>query len=406
MNKPQSAKELEAKHYDACRRDFFHMPAGIYLCGNSLGLCPKQAQENVNEEFTAWRELAVHAHTEAKHPWVSYHELLTDGLSRLVGGFHDEVVAMNGLTINLHLMLVSFYRPKGKRRKILVEHGLFPSDRYAIESHIRWHGMIPEEVLVFFEPRHHERILRDEDMQKTIAEHGDSLALVLLGQPNYLTGQAYDVEALARSTHDVGALLGLDLAHGIGNLPLKLNAWQIDFAVWCSYKYLNAGPGALAGAFVHRNHHGVALPRLEGWWGHHKPSRFDMPDRFVPIGGAETWQLSNPPIFQAASLRASLSVFDSVEQDARVARSRALTDYLEARLHGVGLGVITPKSRGAQLSVRVGDHAEAIANALAKRGVIVDVRPPDLIRMSPVALYNTFAEIDQAAEVMRDVLAR
>jgi kynureninase len=227
-----------------------------------------------------------------------------------------------------------------------------------------------------------------------------------LGQPNYLTGQAYDVEALAPSAHDVGALIGLDLAHGIGNLPLELNRWNIDFAVWCSYKYLNAGPGGLAGAFVHRNHHGVALPRLEGWWGHHKPSRFEMPDRFVPIGGAETWQLSNPPIFQAASLRASLSVFNSVDRDTRVARSRALTQYLEHHVHAMGLDVITLKARGAQLSVRVGDHAEAMAQALAKRGVIVDVRPPDLIRMSPVALYNTFAEIDHVAEVMHDVLAR
>jgi len=408
------ARELDREDPLASYRDLFHVPPGpngaecIYLTGNSLGLQPKTARAYVEQELDDWARFGVEGHFHARNPWMPYHEFLTEATARLVGAKPHEVVVMNTLTVNLHLMLTSFYRPAGARTKLLMEKSPFPSDRYAFESHARLHGLDPREAILELEPREGEALLRHEDILATIAREGDRIALVVLGNPNYLTGQVFDVEAITKAGHAKGCKVGFDFAHGAGNLELALHAWGPDFAVWCNYKYLNAGPGGLAGCFVHERHaNDRGLPRLAGWWGHDKATRFQMGPEFVPIAGAEGWQLSNPPILQLAALRASMEIFDRATMKALRAKSEKLTGYLEELLRaipGEPVTIVTPtnpRERGCQLSLRVRGAAKALQARLVEAGVIVDFREPDVIRAAPTPLYNRFVDVHRFAQILR-----
>ena len=396
------------------RFHFPNSPAGgevIYFTGNSLGLQPKTARGFIEQELDDWASLAVEGHFRAKHPWLPYHEFLTEQMARVVGAKPVETVVMNSLTVNLHLMMVSFYRPKDKRTKIVIEGGAFPSDQYAVQSQLRFHGLDVSENLIELIPREGETTLRTEDIIETIERHGDEVALVMLGGVNYYTGQAFDMQAITKAGHRVGAMVGFDLAHAAGNLELKLHDWGVDFAVWCSYKYLNAGPGGIAGAFIHERHaESFDLPRFAGWWGHDKNTRFLMGPEFKPMSGAEGWQISNPPIFQMAALRASLEIFDEAGMPNLRTKSEKLTGYLEYRLAQIGddrMSVITPSEpaqRGCQLSIRVKNSDRKLFEALTERGVFVDWREPDVIRAAPVPLYNCFRDVFVFCEYLRSCL--
>lgn len=397
------------------RREF-HIPDGTggepatYLCGNSLGLQPRHAAAEVARVLADWQRLAVLGHHGGSAHWLTYQDTLAPSLARLLGAAPEEVTAMASLTINLHLLMASFYRPTRDRFSILIEAGSFPSDRYAMAAQLQHHGLDPAEALVQVAPRPGEACLREEDIEAAIAHEAGRLALVLLPGVQYLTGQHLDLARLCRAAHAVGARFGLDLAHAIGNVPLALHDWDVDFAVWCSYKYLNGGPGATAGLFVHSRHHDADLPRLAGWYGNELKTRFQFDERFVAERGAAGWQVSNGPILGMAPLKASLAQFDAAGLDTLVARSRKLTGYLESLLEAV-LGevaeVITPlspRSRGAQLSVRVrgGRSAgRALFERLLAGGVICDWREPGVLRLAPAPLYNSFEDCWRAVEVMR-----
>ena len=400
------ARQQDAQDPLRAFRDEFLFPAGpdgkpvVYLAGNSLGLQPRNAARYIQEELDAWAKLGVEGHHHGKHPWLHYHELLTEQAARLVGAKPLEVVVMNTLTVNVHLMLVSFYRPGGKRYKILMEAGAFPSDQYAVASQVRFHGYDPREAVLELKPRPGEETLRTEDILATLDEHGSEVALVLLGSVNYLTGQAYDIPTITRTAHSKGCFVGFDLAHGAGNLKLSLHDDGPDFAVWCSYKYLNGGPGSLGGVFVHERHaHSKDIPRFAGWWGHDKQTRFQMGPVFDALPGAEGWQLSNPPIFQLAALRASLELFDKAGMAALRAKSERLTGYLEFLLDRLPPGFVritTPrdaKQRGAQLSLRFSGKPEGMLKRLADAGIVCDFRRPDIIRAAPAPLYCTFTDV-------------
>jgi kynureninase len=383
----------------------------VYFTGNSLGLQPKRAKEYVDQELEDWATLAVEGHLHARHPWLPYHEFLTEQMARVIGAKPIETVVMNSLTVNLHLMMVSFFKPTDGRTKVVVEKGAFPSDRYAIESQIRCHGRDPGSELLEFTPRDGETTLRTEDIVETIERNGDSIAMVLLGGVNYYTGQAFDMKTICEAGHRVGAKVGFDLAHAAGNLELKLHDWDVDFAVWCSYKYLNAGPGAVGGAFVHERHaKAFDLCRLAGWWGHDKESRFKMGPDFVPIPGAEGWQISNPPILQMAALRASLEIFDEAGMPALRKKSEKLTGYLEYLLDQIEddrISVITPSDpaqRGCQLSIRVKDSDRSLFESLVAKGVAADWREPDVIRVAPVPLYNSFSDVHTFVQLLKACL--
>ena len=372
----------------------------IYLAGHSLGLQPKSARAYVEQELEDWARLGVEGHLQARNPWIPYHRLLADQTATLVGAEPGEVVAMNSLTVNLHLMMVSFYRPTNARHKILVERGAFPSDRYAVESQIRFHGYAPESSLIELTPRPGESCMRDEDVESLIDREGDSIALILIGAVNYGTGQAFDVEAITRAGHEKGCVVGFDLAHAAGNLPLRLHAWGADFAVWCSYKYLNAGPGAVAGCFVHDRHaRAWDRPRFAGWWGHDEGSRFLMGPDFHPMAGAEGWQLSNPSILALAPLRASMEIFSEAGMERLRTKSVALTGYLEFLLNqsvSTEFSVITPSEshrRGAQLSLQIRRRGREFCDKLAREGVIGDWREPNLFRVAPAPLYNSYRDV-------------
>lgn len=398
------------------RDEFLFPPApgggdALYFAGHSLGLQPRGVRDAIGRELDDWAQHGVEGHFAARRPWMPYHELLTGSTARLVGAKPIEVAVANTLSVNVHLLMVSFYRPTKTRFRILIEGTAFPSDRYAVESQLRFHGVDPTDGLLTLEPRPGEHAVRDEDVLEAIAEAGDSLALVLLGQPNYLTGQAFDVAAVVRAGHTVGAKVGLDLAHGAGNLLLELHAWGPDFAAWCNYKYLNAGPGGLGGMFVHERHaHDDTLPRFAGWWGHDKATRFEMGPHFKPIPGAEGWQISNPPIFQLAALSASMELFDRAGMPALAARAKNLTAYLEwlvDRLPSGSVIQLTPREpsrRGTMLTLQVPGRARAIAEALLARGAHVDLRNPDILRLTPVPLYTRFADVQRVVALMRDVL--
>jgi kynureninase len=407
------AREMDSKDSLAKFRAQFLFPQAesgedvIYFAGNSLGLQPRKAKEYINEELEDWAKMAVEGHWAARHPWLPYHEFLTAQTARLVGAEEDEVVVMNTLTVNLHLMMVSFYRPTKTRYKILIEGNAFPSDQYAVKSQARLHGFDPSDAVIELKARAGEQIFAGEDILAQIDNGGDQIALVLLGDVNYLTGQAFDVEAIARKCRERGCNFGLNLAHGAGNLLLKLHDWDVDFAVWCSYKYLNSGPGGLAGCFVHRRHLGQKdIPRFEGWWGHDKASRFQMGPDFNPIPTVEAWQLSNPPIFQLAALRASMELFDEATMPALRTKSEALTGYLAYLLNRVPnqfCRIVTPESpgeRGCQLSVRVKANPKELQGKLAAGGAICDFREPDIIRVAPVPLYCRFVDVYKFATAL------
>jgi kynureninase len=396
-------------------RGEFHLPQHegedcIYLTGNSLGLQPRAAAAAVATELEDWARYGVEGHFQARHPWVSYHERFAEGLCHLTGGKPKEVVAMNALTVNLHLLLVSFYRPVGKRRKILCEARAFPSDRYALVSQIRFHHHDPDTDLIELAPRPGEHTLRTEDIEGAIREAGDSLALVMMGGVHYFTGERLDMARIAAAARAVGADCGFDLAHAIGNIPLQLHDWDVDFACWCSYKYLNSGPGAVSGIFVHERHHRrTDLPRLEGWWGHRADRRFKMEPDFVSMGTAESWQLSNAPVFNMAIHKVALDLFLEAGMPALRERGDRLTAYLEAAIEdaatttGAHLEIITPRSperRGSQLSMVAHGFGRSLFDALSARGVIADWREPNAIRMAPVPLYNSFADIARFHHVL------
>jgi kynureninase len=403
---PASALALDAQDPLAAYRARFYIPSGtdgqecIYLCGNSLGLQPKTTRQYVEQELQDWARFGVEGHFHARHPWLPYHENLAEQTASLVGALPLEVVVMNTLTVNLHLMLVSFYRPTRARYKVLMESHAFPSDRYAVASQIAWHGLDPAEALLALAPRPGETCLRTEDIVTRLDQEGSSIALVLLGGVNYYTGEAFDMPTITRAGQAQGCVVGFDLAHAAGNIPLQLHDWGVDFAVWCSYKYLNAGPGSSAGCFVHEHHARRAnLPRFAGWWGHNKTTRFDMPAVFDPLPGAEGWQLSNPPILPLAALRASMDIFTEVGMPQLRSKSEALTAWLETLLahHApANVTVITPSQpaqRGAQLSLLIPQHGKELYTRLVQANIMCDWREPDVIRVAPVPLYNSFMDV-------------
>jgi kynureninase len=394
-------------------RDEFERPTGpggeplTYLCGNSLGLLPRAARALVNEELDDWSRHAVEGHLHSRRPWVDYHELFRELGARLVGARPGEVVMMNSLTVNLHLMMVSFWRPEGRRTKVLMERGAFPSDTYAVHSHVRARGLDPAQHVVEVGPRAGEDLVREEDLLEAIRAAGDTLALVMIGGVNYATGQAFDIARITAAAHAVGALAGWDLAHWAGNLPARLHDWDVDFACWCSYKYLNSGPGAVAGCFVHERHGtDVSIPRFAGWWGNDPKTRFRMGPEFVARPGADGWQLSNPPILALAPLLASLRIFDRAGMDALHAKSRALTGYMRALLSArapSGCRVVTPGApgtHGAQLSIAFERDARARHAALAAAGVIGDFREPNIVRLAPAPLYNGWSDAWRAVDAL------
>jgi kynureninase len=394
----------------------------VYLSGHSLGLMPVAARELVNEELNEWARLAVLGHEHARRPWIPYHENLTAGLVALSGARASEVIAMNSLTVNLHLMLASFYRPHGPRNRILIEAGAFSSDRHALTSQIAWWGLDPASVLIELAPLAGEDIVSEQAIEECLARHGEQIALLLWPGVQFRTGQAFDLPRLARAAHRHGCIAGFDLAHSIGNLPLDLHATDADFAVWCSYKYLNAGPGAIGGCFVHQRHsdaqprdrHGGALPgaRLAGWWSHEQPTRFLMESQFQAADGVAAWQISNPPILAAAPLIASLAVFLEAGIAALRAKSVELTDLLDELIRPLApaVHILTPHEsarRGCQLSLRIAGgtaRGRRVFDALNARGMICDWRTPDIIRVAPVPLYNRFEDAWHFARALTQVL--
>jgi len=384
----------------------------IYFCGNSLGLQPKHARSMIERELDAWAELAVSGHFKDEYPWYTYHEYLRESLARLVGAKPHEVVAMNSLTVNLHLMLVTFYRPTSSRYKILMEWPAFPSDIYALKTHLHTRGIDPDDALVLVGPRDHETMhggVAMQDIETAIHQHADELALVMIGGVNFVTGQVFDMQRITQVAHDVGAIAGFDLAHAAGNIPMQLHDWDVDFAVWCSYKYLNSGPGAIAGCFVHEQHaKNTDLPRYGGWWGNDPNTRFQMhlQPEFVPVQSADAWQISNPPILAMAPLRASLDLFDKAGMDALRGKSQMLTGYLRYLIeqHSADwFEIITPReseAHGCQLSLLVHDQPRQRFNALQLAGVVCDFREPNVIRAAPVPLYNTFHEVWRFARIL------
>ena len=387
------------------RDEFLIPPHGdgetLYLCGNSLGLQPRATRAVLAEELDQWASLAVEGHFRGRFPWMDYHEFVREQLAGVVGALPSEVVAMNSLTANLHLMMVSFYRPTAERHAIVIEAGAFPSDRYAVESQIRFHGFDPATSLIEIEPDASEGTISAAAIERTLAEHGQRTALVLWPGVQYRTGQVFDLAAIARQAHAQGCIAGFDLAHAVGNLALRLHDSNADFAVWCSYKYLNAGPGAVAGAFVHERHARSDRPRFAGWWGHDKSTRFRMGPEFVPTPGADGWQLSNPPILALAPLRASLDLFQRAGMDRLRTKSEALTAHFDTAIRtqlSDVLQILTPSApeqRGCQLSLRViggRERGRALFDWLGARGIIGDWREPDVIRVSPTPLYNRFAD--------------
>lgn len=406
---------------DALRehRDLFEFPrawhdpsrAAVYLVGNSLGLMPKAAREMIGEELEDWARLGVEAHLHGRRPWYSYHEMFREPLANLVGARPIEVVAMNSLTVNEHLMMVSFYRPTASRHRILIEDNAFPSDSYAVQSQIRFHGYDPREALVRMRPREGEHALRTEDVVELIEREGKTIALVLFGGVNFRTGEWMDMEAITAAGRRQGCVVGWDLAHAAGNVPLRLHDWGCDFAVWCSYKYLNGGPGAVGGAFVHERHaRDERLPRFAGWWGNDPATRFEMSPEFQARAGADGWQLSNPPILSMTALKASLDIFERAGMGRLREKSVALTAYMEKLLIakcGGRIRIATPREasrRGCQLSILVEGNAERVREALLRRGVVCDARPPNVIRAAPVPLYNSFEDVHAFVMALADVL--
>ena len=409
------AQELDQADPLKAYRNQFHIPVingreCIYFCGNSLGLQPKSVQTAVEKELEVWKNLGVKGHFQSERPWVSYHKLVRSSLAHITGALEDEVVAMNTLTVNLHLMLTSFYRPTASRYKIIIEKGAFPSDLYAVVSQIRLHGFDPKDTLIEVAPRESEQTLHTADILQMIETHADTLALVFFPGVQYYTGQVFDMARITLAAHQAGAIAGFDLAHAVGNVPLHLHDWEVDFAVWCSYKYLNSGPGNVGGAFVHEKYaQDVERPRLAGWWGHDEASRFAMQGDFHPIRGAEGWQLSNTNIMAMAAHKASLAIMEEAGIDNLRRKSMKLTGFLyhliqETDPKGEFIRIITledPEARGCQLSLFFPQHGQHLFDQLKLAGVVVDWREPNVIRAAPTPLYNTFAEAATFADLLQ-----
>lgn len=379
-----------------------------YFCGNSLGLQPKSVEYLMNRELRDWARHGVEGHFRAANPWFSYHHIFSERLAKIVGAKKDEVVAMNTLTVNLHLMMMSFYRPEGKRYKILMEAGAFPSDQYAMETQVRMYGYDPNDAIIEVAPKDGEQLIDDEAIIAAIENAGESLAIVMIGGVNYYTGQFFDLEGIVKAAHKVGAKCGFDLAHAVGNIPLHLHDWNADFACWCSYKYLNSGPGGVGGVFVHERHgDNPEVFRLAGWWGNDEKSRFKMQKGFVPQKGAASWQMSNAPVFNMVAHNASLDLFDKAGMDNLRKKSLKMTSYLEFLLRQIDnleFEIITPKEterRGAQLSMLFGADGRKVFDYLTENGVVADWREPNVIRVAPVPMYNTYEDCYRLYELLR-----
>jgi kynureninase len=385
----------------------------IYFTGNSLGLQPKSTIDYINQELEDWAALGVLGHTNARNPWMSYHEQFAAPLAKLVGALEEEVVVMNQLTANLHLLLTSFYRPSKQRFRIICEAKAFPSDQYALQTQAKLHGFDPEDAIVEVSPRMGEEVIRLEDIIAAIEKFSDSTALVIFGGVNYYTGQVFDMKTISEAAHAIGAYAGFDLAHAIGNIALEMHDWNVDFACWCSYKYLNSGPGGVAGVYIHQRHaSNTSLPRMGGWWGNNKTDRFKMHRVFDPIPTAEGWQLSNAPVLSMAAHKASLAIFEKAGMDALHKKANTLTAYLfyildaiNEKMHRKLIQIITPRdAHGCQVSMLMLERGREIFDALTDQGVICDWREPNVIRIAPVPLYNSFEDVWRFGRVVENVL--
>lgn len=417
QNTLEYAKQQDTNDPLASFRNKFHIPknaAGeelVYLCGNSLGLQSKMTSEYIQQELTDWANLGVEGHTEAKHPWLPYHEFLAENMAKIVGAKPSEIVVMNTLTTNLHLMMVSFYQPTKTKYKIVVDSDAFPSDKYAVESQLKFHNVDPKDGLILWKPRNGEELCRFEDLEEIMKNHGDEIALLMIGSTNYYTGQSYPLKKITQLGHKYKCMVGFDLAHGAGNIQPNLHKTGADFAVWCTYKYLNSGPGSLGGCFIHERHaNNEKLNRFAGWWGHNKKTRFNMRKDFDALPGAEGWQLSNPPILSMAAIRASLDTFAEAGFENLRNKSEKLTGYLEFLLDEMqneAINVITPRNpeeRGCQLSIQVKNADKKLHTKLTEAGVISDWREPDVIRIAPAPLYNSFEDVFKFSEKLKKVL--
>ena len=416
LNTKEFAQELDKQDELSSYRNEFSFPQVneknvIYFTGNSLGLHSKRAKKYVDEVMTDWENLAVEGHFYAEKPWWDYHERFANPLSKIVGALPSEVTVMNTLTVNLHLMMVTFYKPTPKRFKILCEAKAFPSDQYMIQSQVKFHGLNPENAIVEIQRREGEHNIRLEDILVKIEEVGDELALVLIGGVNYYTGQVFDMKTITEAGHKAGAYVGWDLAHAAGNIKLELHDWDVDFAAWCSYKYMNSGPGNASGCFIHEKHHNnTSLSRFAGWWGHNKERRFKMEPTFDPVRGAEGWQISNLPILSLAPYLASVEMFDEIGMDALIVKRNKITSYLEFILQEISkevngsFEIITPSNqeeRGCQLSVLLHGEGRSLFDYLMKNGVITDWREPNVIRLAPVPLYCSFEDMYNFGQILK-----
>ena len=415
------AQQLDANNELKNFRSRFHIPMhngkeSIYFTGNSLGLQPVKASEYLLREMEDWARLGGEGHTDARQPWIPYHEIFPQQLSKIIGCLPQEVVVMNSLTVNLHLLMVSFYKPTAKRYKILMEQKAFPSDQYAIESQVKFHQLDPKDTIIDIKTWGDEQTIRHGDIINAIQEYGDSLALVLIGGVNYYTGQVFDMKDITKAAHEAGAIAGFDLAHAAGNIELQLHDWDVDFACWCTYKYLNSGPGAVGGAFIHERHTtNTAINRFAGWWGHKKETRFKMEPGFQPIPTAEGWQLSNAPVFSMAVHKAAIELFEEAGMEKLFKKGKQLSAYLifllkdlAAKFPAHGIYVITPENeneRGCQVSFIIKKDGKSVFNQLVQQGVSAGWREPEVIRVAPVPLYNTFEEVWQFSEMISKILA-
>ncbi|MDI9365094.1 MAG: kynureninase [Flavobacterium sp.] len=409
-----TAKQLDAADILASFKGQFHFPKHqekdvIYFCGNSLGLQPKNVEAAVLQELNDWKNLAITGFAKAKNPWLTYQEYLKPTLAKIVGAKADEVTVMNTLTVNLHLLMLSFYRPNKQRFKIMMEAGAFPSDQYAVETLVKHFGLQPDDTIIEIAPREGEKLLHTKDIVSAIAQHGESLAVVMFGGINYYTGQLFDMAAITKAAHKAGAIAGFDLAHVAGNVPMQLHDWNVDFACWCNYKYLNGGPGAIGGLYVHEKYaSNLNTPRLAGWWGNEETMRFKMEKGFVPKTNASGWNISTAQILNTVSLKASLELFDAATVEALRAKSIQLTNYLEFLLHqlpNIEFEIITPKNiaeRGAQLSLYFLENGKAIHQKMIDNGIIVDYREPGVIRVAPAPIYCSFKDVYRFYEILRD----
>lgn len=414
------AKQLDEKDELKSFRSKFFIPQHegkdtVYFTGNSLGLQPKSTLAYIQQELNDWALFGVEGHFHAKNPWLSYHEIFPKLLAPIVGAMEDELVVMNQLTINLHLLMVSFYQPTKERYKIICEAKAFPSDQYALESQVKFHGLNYADAVIEVAPREGEYTIRLEDILSTIEQHKDSVALVLFGGVNYYTGQVFDMPTIVKATHAVGALCGFDLAHAAGNVELKLHDWNVDFACWCSYKYMNSGPGGVSGVFIHQKHiTNEALQRFAGWWGYKKSTRFKMDKGFEPIPTAEGWQLSNAPVLSMAAHKASLDIFEEAGFDKLIQKSKLLAAYLQFILNNINqqqsekvIEIITPSNEaeyGCQVSMLMLKNGKQIFDELMKQGVIADWREPNVIRVAPVPLYNSFEDVWRFGDIITKIL--